>query len=234
MNSRDGSSAARIAAAGRQVLVVNPNTNPAVTQRVRAVAAGFEFQGLRLEVTNPVRGPFSIETAAHRVEAERETVALISERAARGYDAYVLACFDDFALDALRAMLCVPVVGTCEAGMAAARAVSPRFAIVTTFEGAVPGIRELMVRHRAGPWATVRAAGVGVAAAAGASEETMQRIVHCARQAVGEDGAEAILLASGGLTGLAPALALALGRPVIDGVGAAINAAVTGIVSTDV
>ena len=119
-------------------------------------------------------------------------------------------------------------------GTVPARAVSPRFAIVTTFEGAVPGIRELMARHDAGPWATVRAAGVGVAAAAGATEETMQRIVHCARQAVSEDGAEAILLASGGLTGLAPSLSLALGRPVIDGVGAAINAAVTGIVSTDV
>ena len=104
MNSRVRSSVTRISSAPRQVLVVNPNTNPAVTRRVHAVASGFESQGLRLEVTNPARGPFSIETPAQRVEAERETVALISERAARGYDAYVLACFDDFALDALRAL----------------------------------------------------------------------------------------------------------------------------------
>jgi allantoin racemase len=43
---------------------------------------------------------------------------------------------------------------------------------------------------------------------------------------VAEDGAEAILLASGGLTGLGPTLSVALGLPVVDGVAAAIAAAV--------
>lgn len=210
----------------QQVLVVNPNTNPVVTRRVRAAAAGFESPALRMEVVNPPQGPHSIETAVEREQAERETLALIGSRAATGYDAYVLACFDDLALAGARALVSVPVVGTCEAALAAAHALSPRFAVVTTFDAAVPGIRALMQRHGAGPLATVRAAGIGVAEAASAGEEAMRRLIDTARAAVAEDGAEAILLASGGLTGLGPTLSVALGLPVVDGVAAAIAAAV--------
>ena len=210
----------------QQVLVVNPNTNPVVTRRVRAAAAGFESPALRMEVVNPPQGPHSIETAVERELAERETLALIGSRAATGYDAYVLACFDDLALAGARALVSVPVVGTCEAALAAAHALSPRFAVVTTFDAAVPGIRALMQRHGAGPLATVRAAGIGVAEAASAGEEAMRRLIDTARAAVAEDGAEAILLASGGLTGLGPTLSVALGLQVVDGVTAAIGAAV--------
>jgi allantoin racemase len=209
-----------------RVLVINPNTNPAVTQRVRDAAAGFASAAVGVDVVNPPRGPFSIETAAERAEAEREALALIARADGQGYAAYVLACFDDLALDAARALVDVPVIGTCEAGIAATRALSPRFAIVTTFDAAVPGIRALMQRHGAGPQATVRAAGIGVAAAADAGQGTMQRIVACARAAIDQDGAQALLLASGGLTGLGPALAAAVDCPVVDGVAAAISAAV--------
>jgi allantoin racemase len=217
----------------RQVLVVNPNTNPAVTQRVRAAAAGLETARVQVEVANPVRGPFSIETAAERADAEREAVAYIAQRAAGGFDAYVLACFDDLALEGARAIVDAPVIGTCEAGIAAARAVSARLAIVTTFDAAVPGIRALMQRYGAGPHATVRAAGIGVAAAAGGTQDTLERILQCARDAVLRDRAEVVLLASGGLTGLAPALAEAIRRPVVDGVAAAIALAVAQVGALD-
>lgn len=212
----------------RQVLVVNPNTNPAVTRKVRAAAAEFESASLRVDVVNPLRGPFSIETAAEREQAEREAVALIGQRAFSGYDAYVLACFDDLALEAARGLVNVPVVGTCESGLAAAHALSPRYAVVTTFDAALPGIRLLMQRYGASAQATARAAGIGVAAAAAADAEddAMRRIIDCARAAASEDGAEVILLASGGLTGLGPALSKALSLPVVDGVAAAIGAAV--------
>jgi len=210
----------------QQVLVVNPNTNPLITRLVGEAASRFATPWLRLDVVNPPRGPMSIETVEERALAERESVSFVHRRSARGYDAFVMACFDDLALDQLRGLLAAPVVGTCEAGMAAARALSPRFAIVTTFDAALPGIRLLMQRYGAGPLATARAAGVGVAAAAAAAEDTVDRIVQCARRAVSEDGAEVILLASGGLTGLAPRLSAALGRPVVDGVAAAIGAAV--------
>jgi len=213
--------------APRRILVINPNTNPAVTQRVRAAAAHLASPQVVLDVVNPETGPFSIESPPEREQAERRVIELIRDSLPMRYDAYVLACFDDIALEAARALVSVPVVGTCEAGIAATRAISPRFAIVTTVDAAVPGIRELMRRYGAGDAASVRAAGIGVAAAASATDETRQRIAQTVRAAIAEDGVQAILLASGGLTGQAEDVARESGLPVVDGVAAAIERAVS-------
>jgi allantoin racemase len=206
----------------RRILVINPNTNPAVTQRVREVAERHALGGVGFEVVNPLAGPFSIETPAHRAQAEVHALDLIRGSLDKGYAAYVMACFDDLALDAARALVDVPVVGTCEAGIAAARAISPRFAVITTVHDAVSGIRTLMKRYSAGAEASVRAAGIGVAEAASGQDAIRGRILQTVLDAVREDGAQAILLASGGLTGQAPDIADATGVPVLDGVEEAI------------
>jgi allantoin racemase len=211
----------------RRVLVVNPNTNPAVTALVAQACSPFSNADLRFDVVNPPQGPFSIENAAQREEAERQVLALVAQRrATERHDAYVTACFDDLALQALRARMPEPVIGTCEAGIAAARTLTPRFVIVTTVADAVPGIAVLMQRYGAGDLATVRAAGLGVAEAAAAGTQSLDRLVHTVRAAAREDGARAVLLASGGLTGRAETLSRATGLPVVDGVSAAIARAV--------
>jgi allantoin racemase len=207
----------------RRILVINPNTNPAVTQRVREVAEQHAVADVCFEVVNPPAGPFSIETPAHRAQAQVHALALIRSSKDKGYAAYVMACFDDLALEEARALVDVPVVGTCEAGIAAARAISPRFAVITTVHDAVGGIRVLMSRYGAGPLASVRAAGIGVAEAASAQGAIRERFIQTVHDAVREDGAQAILLASGGLTGQAPDIAHATGMPVLDGVEEAIR-----------
>lgn len=117
----------------------------------------------------------------------------------------------------------VPVVGTCEAGLAAARTVASRFSIVTTVHAAVPGIHRLLTRYGATDICTVRAAGIGVAAAAAGAANTEDQINSTIREAIDRDGAEAILLGSGGLTGRAQELESRFGIPVVDGVAAAIK-----------
>lgn len=206
----------------RRILVINPNTNPAVTARVRDVAERHAVRGVEFEVVNPKEGPFSIETPSHRAQARVHALELIQAGAGKGYAAFVMACFDDLALEEARAMVDVPVIGTCESGIAAARAVSPHFAIITTVHDAVSGIRLLMQRYGAGADASVRAAGIGVAEAASGQEATRDRFVQTVRDAVSEDGAQVILLASGGLTGQASDIAKATGIPVLDGVEEAI------------
>ena len=205
-----------------RLLVLNPNTNPEVTRKVRLLAEPFAHACLHIDVHNPAQGPLSIENAAHRAEAERQVLALLAALPQPRPDAVVLACFDDLALEAARSQTGRPVVGCCEAGIAAARQASARFAIVTTVHEAVPGIRTLMLRYGAGPQATVRAAGIGVAAAAEAGDAATAAILRAAREAIAQDGAQAILLASGGLAGLAPLLRTQLGVPVVDAVEAAV------------
>lgn len=212
-------------AAVRRLLVINPNTNPAVTERIRQAADQLILPGTSITVVNPKIGPFSIETTAHREEAIPQAIDLVRSTLDDDYHAYAFACFDDIGLMESRRLASVPVVGTCEAGIAAARTLAGRFAIITTVHSAVPGIKILLNRYGAADICTVRAAGVGVAAAAAQDGEADQRILDAARKAIDEDGAEALLLGSGGLTGRAMELQSPLGVPVIDGVLAAIKMA---------
>jgi allantoin racemase len=208
--------------APRRVLVINPNTNPLVTTRVMAVCERYANSRLQFDVVNPTSGPFSIESDADKREAEAQVVRLMSERASEGHDAYVLACFDDLGLAAARQIVPRPVIGCCEAGISAARAVSPALAIVTTVTAALPGIRSMMQRYGAGEQATVRAAGVGVDEAARAQPDVQARLTRAIEDAVQVDGAQVILLASGGLTGQAAVFGRDAGVPVIDAVEAAL------------
>jgi allantoin racemase len=217
------------AATQQRILVINPNSNPLVSQRVRLASAAFQTPELTLEVVNPSDGPLSIENDVQRAEAEGHVLRLVRERLDRRYDAYVLACFDDIALEAVGKLVSVPVIGTCEAGISAARATSPRFAVVTTVHSAIPGIHELLRRYGAGNDCVVRAAGVGVAAAASAQADTLERIAATVEAALREDGAQAILLASGGLTGYADSISARFGVPVLDGVACAIALAVQSL-----
>jgi allantoin racemase len=213
------------AARPRRVLVINPNTNPLVTARVREVCQHYEGPQLHFEVINPESGPFSIVSDEDKKQAEVNALALIRQRMPQHHDAYVLACFDDLALPAARDMVSVPVIGCCEAGIAAARAVSPALAIVTTVAAALPGIRAMMRRYGAGELATLRAAGVGVDEAARSEPGAHARLMRAVEASVQEDGARVVLLASGGLTGQAERIAREAGVPVIDAVEAALRRA---------
>lgn len=209
----------------QRILVINPNTNAQITDNIRRCAQAMVCASTHVVVSNPPAGPLSIETLADREAAIPQVLALIERSLAERYDAYVLACFDDIALPEARAMTSVPVVGTCEAGIAAARSVAERFSVVTTVHAAVPTIHGLLQRYGAQDICTVHAAGIGVAEAATAGDAAAKRIEAALKTAIEQDGAKAILLGSGGLIGRAPSLQRQLGIPVIDGVLAAVVSA---------
>lgn len=209
------------APAGRY-LIVNPNGNPAVNGLLHRVARQVLPRGAEVQVLNPAGSPLSIETPAHRLVAEPLALDLLMR--SPGFDAYVMACFDDIALAAGRRALCAPVVGAVEASVAFARLRASRFAVVTTVETAIPGIRRVLSDLGAEEQCTVHAAGLGVAAAAagaGAAEGQLDAAIARARAR----GAEAIILGSAGLAGRAAALEDRHGLPVIDAMEAAIRLA---------
>ena len=71
----------------------------------------------------------------------------------------------------------------------------------------------------------MRAAGIGVADAAGDGEAAEKWVLAAIAEAIGADGAEAILLGSGGLAGKAPHLRSKVPVPVTDGIQAAVTMA---------
>lgn len=219
------STSASPATGQRRVLVINPNSNALVTERVRELCKQYETPQLSFEVINPDTGPFSIVSDEDKLQAELQVLALIRQRLPESHDAYVLACFDDLALHAARQIVKVPVIGCCEAGISAALAVSPALAIVTTLVAALPGIRVMMQRYKAGELATVRAAGIGVDEAARSGPDAQARLMQAVQAAVLEDEAKVVLLASGGLTGWAENIGREAGVAVIDAVEAALRRA---------
>ena len=141
------------AMAGRRLLVINPNTNVAVTSRVRQAARACARPGTLLDVVNPPAGPVAIETPADRAAAVPHVLALIT-RAGGSYDGYILACFDDIAIAEARRVLSAPVISMAEAGIRAAALHHARFDVVTTWRRRCPASRRW-----SGPMAWGSAAG---------------------------------------------------------------------------
>jgi len=78
-------------------------------------------------------GPRAIESNTDEVLAGHAADAAVqAER--DGYDAFVVYCFSDLAVDAIRENVSIPVVGPGEVALAAADIVANRFAVITTVE----------------------------------------------------------------------------------------------------
>ncbi|MGQ7848606.1 aspartate/glutamate racemase family protein [Granulosicoccus sp. 3-233] len=202
------------------ILVINPNGNTQVNVLIQSAARRVLEADTVVTVMNPLNSPLSIEGPEDRRDAEPRAIRLLQNNP--GYDAYMMACFDDIAIDAGRSFLEVPVVACVEAALIAARFQARRFTIITTVETMVPGIKKLLERFGLHRQCTVRAIGVGVAASANGSSHISERINSSIRAARNEDGAKAIILGSAGLCGRARELSILHRLPVIDSIEAAL------------
>ncbi len=144
------------------------------------------------------RGVAAIETAAEAVTAAAEVLELV--RATPDVDAYLIACFGDPAVEAARELTDAPVVGIGEAAYRAAAMLARRFAVITTLPRGVPDIEtqmdQLGVRHAC---VGVLSLGIPVAQQGAEFDDTNEAIVAAGRRAVLELGAEALVLACGGM-----------------------------------
>lgn len=205
----------------RRLLVINPNTNTAVTERVRRAAEACAPARTTLDVVNPKLGPFAIETPKDRAAAVPHVLELIG-RAAGGYDGYILACFDDIAILEARRILSTPVISLAEAGIRAAAMLHARFDVVTTVYEALPTIRALVDAYGMSTRCKVRATGIGVSETAAMTERAeaaLASVITASRAS----GSGAIVLGSGAYAGRRRQLSDAFDLPFIDGLESALR-----------
>ncbi len=214
----------------RRLLVINPNSNAAITAQIRRMADHVLGAGVETTVIDLIDAPVAIQSPGDRALAEPLAIARIEVGVAEGYDGFVMACFDDIAVSE-RGRIPRPIVDAVDASLALARTCASRFAIVTTFDAAVPRIRALVARNGLDGTCTIRAAGIGVSAAADLDPQTLARLQDTIDAAIAEDGAEAIILGSGALAGRAPVLSEGRAVPVIDSIEAAIRLAAVAVSS---
>ncbi|MDR7142412.1 aspartate/glutamate racemase family protein [Rhizobium sp. BE258] len=208
-----------------RILLVNPNTTASMTEKAAVAARAVAAAGTEIITATSRMGPVSIEGHYDGAMALPGLLAELKDRQAEGYDAAIIACFDDTGLEAARSFCDVPVLGLCESAVATAGFLAQRFTVVTTLERSRVLIDNLVRRYGMGDRAKVRASDIPVLELENEASGAIGKLRAEIERALVEDGAEAIVLGCAGMTDLARELQAHYGVPVVDGVAAAVKQA---------
>jgi len=200
-----------------RLALINPNTSRQHTAEMAQAASAVLPDGADVEALTASRGVAAIETAAEAVTAAAEVLELV--RSTSDVDAYLIACFGDPAVEAARELTDAPVVGIGEAAYRATTMLARRFAVITTLPRGVPEIEtqmdQLGVLHAC---VGVLSLGIPVAQQGAQFGDTNEAIVAAGRRAVLELGAEALILACGGMAQVEGVVREQVGVPATNGV----------------
>jgi allantoin racemase len=211
------------------ILVINPNSNPAVTRGFdEALEPLRRPGGVRVECETLLEGPFGVETQAHVESVALPLARLVTERPQA--NAFVIACYSDPGLFVCREATSKPVLGIAECGMLTAMARGQRLGVIAIAERSIPRhiryMRQMGILDRL---AAERPLNMSVAESA-SGEGTLARMIAIGSELRDQDRADVIVMGCAGMARHRKALETALGVPVIDPVQAAVTMAL-GIVS---
>jgi allantoin racemase len=211
------------------ILVINPNSNPAVTRGFdEALEPLRRPGGVQIECETLLEGPFGVETQAHVESVALPLARLVTERPQA--DAFVIACYSDPGLFVCREATSKPVLGIAECGLLTAMARGQRLGVIAIAERSIPRhiryMRQMGILDRL---ANERPLNMSVAESA-SGDGTLARMIAIGSQLRDLDRADVIVMGCAGMARHRKALETALGVPVIDPVQAAVTMAL-GIVS---
>lgn len=210
------------------ILVINPNSNRAVTDGLSEVLEPLRSAGgpeIRCETLSGT--PFGIESQADIDAVVEPLRRRVAEAGTAGeVEAFVIACYSDPGLAACRQATDKPVFGIQESGILTAVARGGRYGVIAL--GAASIERHLRYQRERGLDARLageRSADLSVAESAG-GDATFARLAEVGRALVEQDGAEVVILGCAGMARHRPGLESALGVPVIEPTQAAVAMAV--------
>lgn len=209
--------------AAARILVINPNSNEAVTRGIDdSIDAMRQPRALVIDCVTLADAPFGIESDED-VEAASPLVVDTVEAGQDDFGAFVIACYSDPGLERCRRASRSPVLGIQESAIREASRGGRRFGVLALSDASIRRhlvyVRARGVRQHVGERALNVTVDQGVHDAA-----TFGRIVAEGRKLVGA-GAEALVLGCAGLAAHRERAAAALGVPVIDPVQAAVTEA---------
>lgn len=210
------------------ILVVNPNSNEAVTRGLEEALAPLAFRdGPEIRCRTLAEGPFGIETQAHVDGVVMPLCRLVEGD--NEASAFVIACYSDPGLHTCREATARPVFGIAECGVLTALARADRFGVIAISGRSVA--RHMRYLRQMG--LTDRLAGerpleMSVAETA-SGEGTLARMVAVGRELRDRDGAHAIVMGCAGMARHRRPLEEELGVPVIDPTQAALAMALGAV-----
>jgi allantoin racemase len=214
------------------ILVINPNSNPAVTAGLDAALDALRLaDGPSIRCTTLSEAPFGIESQKDVEQVTLPLRRLVEQDNAA--DAFVIACFSDPGLQVCREATPRPVFGINECGVLTALARGDRFGMFAiTAKAMAHHQRYLRQMRLADRLAGERPLGMSVAEIV-AGDGTFARMAAVGRELVEKDGPDVVIMGCAGMSRHRRPLEAALGVPVIDPTQAAVAMAI-GVVQTQI
>ena len=213
-----------------QLLVINPNSNEAVTEGMAKELQSFNFSdGPEIVCVSLTQGPFGIESQADIEFVKLPLRNMVSER--KDIEAFVIACYSDPGLQVCREATDRPVFGIQECAVLAAMAQGDRFGVIALQELSIRRhliyLRQMGVMGR---FAKERAVNLSVEECASGAK-TFDKLCTVAQQLRDEDKADTVILGCAGMASHRSSLESRIGIPVIDPVEAAVSMAMHTVIS---
>ena len=206
-----------------RILVINPNSSLAVTAAIDAAVQPLRIAGGPEIVVDTLRtGPPGIATQR---DADSVVMPLAEWVRADEADAFVLACFSDPGLHAVReAAGGRPVMGIAEWGLLRALTLGERFGIIALSSASIVRqqryVRQMGLNDRyAGSWP------IDASAEDTAGQAVRERLAEAGRHLAKQRGADVLVLGCAGMANHRRALQELTGRPVVEPTQQAVAAA---------
>lgn len=152
--------------------------------------------GTQIEVFNLPEGPTTLDTAADLVFCEYAVFQQGANTRADEFDAILIDCVFDPAVDSLRDHTGLPTFGPMRTTLSLVPLVAKRFSIIARSEKQCELLTDLLQRYGYGDvLASTRALGISYAEAR-KSEVFAQAMKHQIKNAIENDGARAIVMGS--------------------------------------
>lgn len=163
-------------------------------------------------------GPESIESSYDELLAGIPVLRKAIQAENDGFDAIIIYCGSDPAIDAVREMVDIPVIGPGKISYLVANELSHKFSILSVLDETIARNEEHFreIGFDITRLASVRSIGIPVVDVRENIDKTLDSLEAVGKRCIEEDGAHAIVLSCLGMAGMGNELQKRLGIPVID------------------
>jgi len=210
----------------KRILVINPNSNESVTEGLRKSLDSFTAEA-DIDCCTLPDAPFGIESDED-IDVVKPLIVNRIDRSPE-YDAYVIACYSDPALEECREQFDSPVFGMQQSAVETAARDGRRFGVVALSD---ESIRRHLKRIKSLGFSEQLAGelplDITVDEAAN-DPGTLEKVIMQGRRLIDQHGSESLVLGCAGMAALRQPAEDALGVPVIEPAKAAVRQAADSI-----
>jgi allantoin racemase len=162
--------------------------------RRRGILQELAASGTEVSVLDAPEGPASIESSVEEHLAIPGVLNGVVRAEKEGFDALIVGCFGDPGVEPARELARIPVIGPCEASLAASIPLGHKTSIITVLENIIyTQWRVARVAKLEERLASVRAVDVPVLNLAKERPRVIEAFVQEGKKAIEEDGADVLI-----------------------------------------